>query len=290
LRLTYSPGRIDPTNAAWTSSRKPLAATFEFNGRRLVVIVNHFNSKGGDEPLFGRMQPPLLQSEVQRLRQAAVEHSFVERVLALDGNARVVSLGDFNDFEFSAPMRVLTGANVGKPILTDLASVLLAPVERYSYVFDGNSQELDHVYVTAALLPDAQMQVIHVNAEFADQVSDHDPLIASLRIASVPRFALRVVPGVLNLRIGDGLITAVLTAAPPLDLRNFTVSDVRLAGAAAVSTAITGDGTAIVATFSRASLGAIPAGDTVLLEATVTLSSGSSRDTVTAGVIARVLR
>ena len=58
------------------------------------------------------------------------------------------ALGDFNDFEFSEPMRALTGASSGVPILTDLGTALLAPAERYSYVFEGNSQELDHIYVT----------------------------------------------------------------------------------------------------------------------------------------------
>jgi predicted extracellular nuclease len=111
LQLSLSPGRIDPLNPAWTSSRKPLAATFNFNGRRVLVIVNHFNSKGGDEPLFGRFQPPVLGSATQRVQQATVVHDFVQQALDLDANARVICLGDFNDFEFSEPMRALTGAS-----------------------------------------------------------------------------------------------------------------------------------------------------------------------------------
>src|SRR5262249_29166292 len=43
-RLLYSPGRIDPTNVAWQSSRKPLAGEFTFGGHHLFVIANHFNS------------------------------------------------------------------------------------------------------------------------------------------------------------------------------------------------------------------------------------------------------
>jgi predicted extracellular nuclease len=180
LQLTLSPGRIDPNNAAWTTSRKPLVATFDFRGKRVLLIVNHFNSKGGDEPLFGRFQPPVLTSEPQRIQQAQVEHDFIAQALSLKGDALVVSLGDFNDFDFSAPMRTLTGAASGTPILTDLATALLPPEERYSYVFEGNSQELDHIYVTSPLVPHAEFQPIHVNAEYSDQVSDHDPMIASL--------------------------------------------------------------------------------------------------------------
>lgn len=47
-RLAFSPGRIDPTNAVFASSRKPLAAELTFNGRTLFVIANHWSSKGGD--------------------------------------------------------------------------------------------------------------------------------------------------------------------------------------------------------------------------------------------------
>jgi hypothetical protein len=184
-----SVARIDPTNAAWNSSRKPLVASFDFNARRVMVIANHFNSKGGDDSLFGRFQPPFLDTEAQRLHQAQVVHDYIAQALAADAGARIVTLGDFNDFAFSAPVRTLTGEASGSPILTNLAGVLLPPEERYSYVFEGNSQELDHILVSASLVADAQVQAVHVNAEFADQVSDHDPLIASLRILPPPPVA-----------------------------------------------------------------------------------------------------
>src|SRR5262249_20442468 len=38
--LAFSPGRIDPTNAAWASSRKPLAGEFTFRGATLFVVAN----------------------------------------------------------------------------------------------------------------------------------------------------------------------------------------------------------------------------------------------------------
>ena len=56
--LSLNPGRVDPTNAAWTASRKPLAAEFVFQGRKVIVVANHFNSKGGDQSADGRFQPP----------------------------------------------------------------------------------------------------------------------------------------------------------------------------------------------------------------------------------------
>jgi uncharacterized protein len=173
--LTFSPGRIDPTNAAFDDSRKPLAAEFTFHGARLFVIANHFNSKGGDDPLFGRFQPPTRISEAQRHQQAALVNGFVDGVLALDADANVIVLGDLNDFQFSETLGIVEG-----DVLTNLYSTLPA-AERYSYVFDGNSQALDHVVVSDAVLADLTLfDPVHVNAEFADQASDHDPLVGQI--------------------------------------------------------------------------------------------------------------
>jgi len=179
-QLSFSPGRIDPTNSAWNSSRKPLAAEFLFNGQRLYVIANHFNSKGGDFPLTGRFQPQTLPpaglrpSEAQRHQQATIEADFVQQIRNVDASANVVVLGDLNDFEFSETIHILEAAG-----LTDLYDSLPL-AERYSYVFEGNSQTLDHILVSGSLADRTTFDVVHVNAEFADQASDHDPSVARI--------------------------------------------------------------------------------------------------------------
>src|SRR6185369_1696967 len=138
-RLTFSPGRVDPTNAAFNASRKPLAGEFIYNSRRLFVVANHFNSKGGDEPLFGVGQPPDRVSEVQRHQQAQIVHDFVATILGIDPNADVVVLGDLNDFDFSDTLSILKAG-----VLKELMETL--PLnERYTYDFEGNSQALDHI-------------------------------------------------------------------------------------------------------------------------------------------------
>jgi predicted extracellular nuclease len=174
-RLTYSPGRIDPESTAWQSSRKPLAGEFMFEGHHVFVIANHFNSKGGDDPLEGRRQPPIQVTAAQRHQQAQEVHDFVAKILAADPNANVVVDGDLNDFEFSETVSILEAG-----VLTDLIDTL-PQNERYSYVFEGNSQTLDHVLLSKALKtrPFA-FDVVHVNAEFADQASDHDPSVVRL--------------------------------------------------------------------------------------------------------------
>jgi len=174
-RLSASPGRVDPGNAAWTASRKPLAGEFRMRGKKVFVIVNHFNSKGGDHPLFGRFQPPVRSSEVQRHDQAEVVNDFVDDILAADGNANVVVLGDINDFEFSETVSILEGG-----VLTSLMHGL-PKAERYSYDFEGNSQVLDQILVSdrVASRP-LQYDVVHVNSEFFDQASDHEPQVAKI--------------------------------------------------------------------------------------------------------------
>ena len=173
--LQFSPGRIDPTNSAFANSRKPLAGQFSFQGQSLFVIANHFNSKGGDDPLFGRFQPPTLSSEAQRVAQANVVKGFVNQLLVADASAQVVVLGDLNDFEFSAPLATLKSAGLS-PLVERLP-----PNERYTYVYQGNSQVLDHILVSSVASQHVVgYDVVHVNAEFAAQASDHDPGVARL--------------------------------------------------------------------------------------------------------------
>ncbi|MGW0083146.1 lamin tail domain-containing protein [Streptomyces sp. NPDC003393] len=175
VRLSVSPGRIDPTSDAWTSSRKPLVGEFRFRGKQVFVVGNHFNSKGGDQPVHGAFQPPTLGSETQRTAQAKEVNTFVSSLLAKDRKAKVVVLGDLNDYQFSKPLAELTSGGV----LTDLINTL--PVnERYSYVYDGNSQTLDHILVSPAVKK-PHYQVVHINSEFSDQTSDHDPQVVRFK-------------------------------------------------------------------------------------------------------------
>jgi predicted extracellular nuclease len=189
-QLSASPGRVDPANPAWDASRKPLAAEFTYQGQTLFVIANHFTSKGGDQPLFGRSQPPARSSEVQRHQQAQVVHDFVGSILAVDASANVVVLGDLNDFEFSETVEILKGDP--QPTLTDLMDTLPAD-QRYSYVFEGNSQVLDHILVSQHLLAAATFEAVHVDAEFWDQASDHDPSL--MRVSMVADRPASACPG-----------------------------------------------------------------------------------------------
>jgi uncharacterized protein len=179
--LTLSPGRIDPTNPVWSSSRKPLVGEFSFGGKHVFVVANHFNSKLGDQSADGRFQYPNQSSTVQRAGQAQVVHQFVGSLLAAEKKADVVVVGDLNDYQFSPTLSLLrtgTADGSGPSTLTDLITTL--PVnQQYTYVFNGVSQVLDHILVSNAV-KGVTYQVVHVNAEYADQVSDHDPQVVDI--------------------------------------------------------------------------------------------------------------
>jgi hypothetical protein len=174
-RLSANPGRIDPANPHFADSRKPLVGAFTFNGRTLFVVGNHFTSKGGSDPLFGNRQPPQENGAAKRLGQAEAVAGFVGQVTALDPAALVIVLGDLNDYPFSPAVTTLEAAG-----LVDLVTTLPAG-ERYTYVFEGNSQAIDHLLISPALeamLVPGGYAIVHVNAEFAEQDSDHDPQVA----------------------------------------------------------------------------------------------------------------
>lgn len=180
----------DPTNAFF-AARPPLVADFLFNGEQVTVIGNHFTSKGGSGSLAGAIQPSIAGGEVDRVAQAAVVNDYVDTLLATNPAARIVVAGDLNDFQFEEPLQVLTGnatfaggtiAAGGTAVLENL-TYRLAPNERYSYVFDGNAQQLDHVLVSAGLEAGALIDVVHINRdEFA---SDHDPVLVQLSVGQL---------------------------------------------------------------------------------------------------------
>lgn len=174
--LTHSPGRIAPGDAAWADSRKPLAGEFVFRGRTVFVIANHFGSKGGDEGLTSHHQPPVRSSETKRLRQAQVVNGFVKDLRKVQRDADVVVLGDINDFEFSAATKALEDGGALRSAVKSLPRS-----ERYSYVYQGNSQVLDQILTSPGVGRDFAYDSVHINAEFAEQNSDHDPQVLRFR-------------------------------------------------------------------------------------------------------------
>jgi hypothetical protein len=150
----------------------------------LWAISNHFSS-GPD----GRVG--------QRTEQAAYGAAIVDAVETGDPHARVVYGGDLNVFprpdDPFAPGDPLFNSDQLAALydtgLRNLWDDLVAdvPSAAYSYVFQGQGQTLDHLFVNDALYGDLiEMRAAHVNAGWpADHpgdgsrgLSDHDPQVA----------------------------------------------------------------------------------------------------------------
>jgi len=195
-RLSLSPGRVAPDDPAFAAdpsrgfraTRRSLAVELEFNGHRLFMIVNHFKSKREDHPLFSSRQPPREPTLVQRIAQARVINDFARSLLALDAGARIIVLGDVNDFEFSPTLEALAGS-----MLTNL--VARVPLERrYTFVHQGNGQALDHLLVSDALLAARpEVEIVHADtfrpAADPERASDHDPVVARFHLPAAGREA-----------------------------------------------------------------------------------------------------
>ena len=170
----------------------------------ITVIVNHLRSLNDiDDPAAG----PRV-----RLKRRVQAEALASLIQSIQISERVIAVGDFNAFEFSdgfvdvigtilgdpAPASevVLSTVDLVDPNLTSLGTMVPAE-QRYSYVFDGNAQVLDHVLVTSNTLPlVAGLEWARTNADFPEtfrqdgtrpeRLSDHDPAVAYFRLPPPP--------------------------------------------------------------------------------------------------------
>lgn len=104
-------------------------------------------------------------------------NGFVKEILKAQKNADVVTLGDINDFEFSGTAQRLED---GGALWSAIKS--LPKSERYTYDYQGNSQVLDQILISPSIRhDDFAYDSVHVNSEFNDQISDHDPQVLRFR-------------------------------------------------------------------------------------------------------------
>ena len=172
------------TDASYSNSRLPLVATWSFQGTEITTINVHLTARSGSDPLWGSTQPPENAGEDRRADQLEAIGQWMETELATDPSLNFAVLGDFNGFYFEQAHTQLTDGGM----LTNLQVALLDPAERYSYVFEGNSQLLDNILVTGGLLDGASVDGVHINAYFGDLAnSDHDPQVARFLLGTAPR-------------------------------------------------------------------------------------------------------
>lgn len=182
--------------------RPPLALRASRDGFAFTVIVNHFRSLLDlDDPADG----PRVRAK--RNAQAAFLAAMVQERQSSDPGERILVVGDFNAYHFNDGFVDVMGAVRGAPSAADrvvtASDDLVSPDlvnlgdgleegERYSYVYSGDAQTLDHILVTANLADRvARFAYVRLNADFPEayraeagrpeRVSDHDAALAHVR-------------------------------------------------------------------------------------------------------------
>ena len=219
--LAGTPFRNPDGTTELLNDRPPLRMTASVNFANaapfpVTVIVNHLKaiSSVGDPSAGSKGWATVgARERAKRQRQAEDLAGLVQARQAADGAERIVLVGDFNAYEFNDGYGDILGTIAGTPpqgdetVVPGDGAVLVNPplvnlvhtppaAERYSYTFDGNAQNLDHVLVNAALASaTAARRIEHarIDADFPDvlrneiaspcRISDHDPAVAYFRVA-----------------------------------------------------------------------------------------------------------
>ena len=190
--------------------------------QRSLINVDDPTSTGATVRLKREAQAEYLANLIQGY-QAAGEH--------------VVTVGDYNGFEFSDGFVDVLGVTRGNPVpasqvvtppvaglanppLVDLVTLLPAD-QRQSYVEVGSAQVLDHVLVTQDLVPtntrlvyahiDADWPLVNLNdSTLPTRISDHDPPVAYFSIPPVQGTVTLITTSALSL-LSDGSYQATVT-------------------------------------------------------------------------------
>ncbi|HET7844277.1 MAG TPA: Calx-beta domain-containing protein, partial [Xanthomonadales bacterium] len=182
----------------------------------VTVIVNHLRSLNNiDDNSVG--SPSLGWASVgqrvraKRQKQAESLANLVQQRQIANPGERIILVGDFNAFEFNDGLVDMVdtikgtptpdnttavpgdGADLVNPDLTLLLDAIAT--QRYSFLFGGNAQEIDHAIVNQALIAATTARRVEhprINADFAgflrgsagvERNADHDPLVSYYTVA-----------------------------------------------------------------------------------------------------------
>jgi len=195
-----------------TFDRPPLVlrATINRGGATplpVTVIVNHLRS------LIDIEQDPGDGPRVRAKRKAGADFvaNLLQSLQTNEPESNIVTVGDFNAYQFNDGYVDVIGAIKGMPAPADQVTLASSDVvnpdyfvlteelpadERYSFIFEGNAQALDHVIVNTNLRARlTRYAVARNNADFPEtfgndatrpeRASDHDMPVAYFRLGEV---------------------------------------------------------------------------------------------------------
>jgi len=148
------------------TSRPPLMVQLEVvveeGTRTIFVLNNHFTSMSGGEEA----------TEPRRTGQALWNVKVLEDLQEDFPEADFLVLGDLNSYYHSAPIDALRDAGLEHVL------ELVSEDERYNYIYQGQSQVLDHILVNPGLWEQlGRVVILHTNADYPlPQPGDPSPL------------------------------------------------------------------------------------------------------------------
>ena len=181
-----------------------------------VIVVHQRSLIGVNDESAGSSGWPTVGSRVRakRLKQSESLANLIQTRQTNDPSERIVLVGDFNAYEFNDGLTDVLNVIHGTPppddetavpgdgvdlVSPDLDNLFDTPPpgERYSYVFDGQMQNIDHGIVNAALIAATtarRLEHPRINTDFravdrndantARHLSDHDPLVGYFEVAA----------------------------------------------------------------------------------------------------------
>jgi predicted extracellular nuclease len=189
----------------------------------IIVINNHLKSLIGiDSEAADGLTTEGDRNRKKRQEQAKEIANYLQGRLTSNPAEHIVMLGDFNAFQFNDgygdPINTLSGTpppdnetvvpgdgfDLVNPDLVNLVNT--PPVaERYSYIHDGNAQNIDHVIVSAGLVTDSSARRIErprIDADYPEternnnatpfRISDHEPTIGYFGVFTVADFGIDI--------------------------------------------------------------------------------------------------
>jgi uncharacterized repeat protein (TIGR01451 family) len=195
----------------------------------VTVIVNHLrslNDVNNIGPGSSGWATAGDRVRAKRLKQAESLANLVQARQTANPNENIILIGDFNAFEFNDGLGDSMGVIQGTPapdnqtavpgdgvdlVNPDLVNLFdTAPAtERYSFIFDGSAQSLDHILVNQDLIANTSARRVEhprINADFpeterndgvsgemeVERLADHDPVVGYFDVLAFASIDLSV--------------------------------------------------------------------------------------------------
>ncbi|MES2104282.1 MAG: ExeM/NucH family extracellular endonuclease [Pseudomonadota bacterium] len=214
VAIIYKPSAVTPVGNAKVPTdpgfivdgglRPPVAQRFAANGNNgnFWFVVNHLKSKGSCPSSASSPDQDFGQGcwNASRVVQAAALKNWVTGLVTSSGESDVLMVGDYNSYLNEDPIASIEAGGF------EALARRVPALERYSFIFDGQSGVLDHAFASGSMAAQVsgvtiwhvncdEPEVLDYNTEFKTddrydvtpyRSSDHDPVLVGLTLNPDP--------------------------------------------------------------------------------------------------------